>query len=70
MGWMAAVCDIVTFLTLFYGFSFRLFNTKGDFVHKWDELKECTVIYLNNERGWFKAVSAGSIKALLCDVRP
>lgn len=30
---------------------------QGDFVHKWDLLKDCTVIYLNNENRWFKAVS-------------
>ncbi|CAN0014018.1 unnamed protein product [Scytosiphon promiscuus] len=29
--------------------------TWGDFVHKWDMLKDCTVIYLNNENRWFKA---------------
>ena len=28
---------------------------QGDFVDKWDEVKDCTVVYLNNTGTWFKA---------------
>ncbi|CAN0455149.1 unnamed protein product [Ectocarpus sp. 12 AP-2014] len=36
---------------------------EGDFVDKWDEIKDCTVIYFNNERGWFKAPGGDPTKA-------
>ncbi|CAM9935033.1 unnamed protein product, partial [Ectocarpus fasciculatus] len=36
---------------------------EGDFVDKWDEIKDCTVIYFNNERGWFKAPDGDPAKA-------
>jgi len=34
----------------------RFLGSKGNFVDHWDEIKDCTVIYLNNENGWFKEV--------------
>ncbi|CAM9797130.1 unnamed protein product [Ectocarpus sp. 6 AP-2014] len=36
---------------------------EGDFVDKWDEIKDCTVIYFNNKRGWFKAPDGDPTKA-------
>lgn len=50
---LCVFCDSQLFR--FFVLAFRRDARQGDFVDKWDMVKDCTVIYLNNTGTWFKA---------------